>query len=533
MTSHTNAMMQALVRLLGYFSVDEVSALATVFQPLLPAFGRHVAIWREPIQNVPESIFTSALLLYLAMRAPSPTYEVVRLLLWAGNAALDPALPPVLYWVRHGPLFGTADASPGHSDFALEKSCFAPALGLTSQALALAHLKPHMYAYNFIVVPALGVRRSALIDDDFFSHAAACLRAVGTAIFTENSAMTLRLFKNVVAQPTRNSVFLLSIPLEIEQKAWQMRDRCDAFFRVALYRHPPTREGLAAFKETPFADVAGQFVDLWEELQNDLAENERIKTHILDDRIADLWLELADFMRISPDTRVQILLELAKFQDKNSYTSESTTAYLLAATLVAEHLARKGGLPQDAFRETRDDEGHVHPAKSFVDACPCAASEACRERILAETPNIRGFCTSKYFTLCSLLFLIQTAMEECKRGKLFELQVKMHSLLRPLAENLELWRVLEKTFQNGATAWSWIAEMDANKDRVLGTYYKVQFQGIGTYIYRETSVVNMWQVVEKLRTRGVVYAGGKEVWRRTRTVSRRTRGSTRRSSTST
>jgi hypothetical protein len=132
-------------------------------------------------------------------------------------------------------------------------------------------------------------------------------------------------------------------------------------------------------------------------------------------------------------------------------------------------------------------------------------------RILQRTPNLRGFCDSKYFCECGLNYVIQTAIDTCKRAQLYELSTKIHSLLRPLAENRHLWRVLGKHFQNGAMAWMVLAQVSGKKDRNLGTYYRILFETGEVFIYRETKLANLWTVNEKMRVRATAIAGGRTV----------------------
>jgi hypothetical protein len=107
------------------------------------------------------------------------------------------------------------------------------------------------------------------------------------------------------------------------------------------------------------------------------------------------------------------------------------------------------------------------------------------------------------------MYIISTAMTTCLSAKLFELVTKVHVLLRPLAENRHLWRVLVKNFENGAMAWTVLA---THRFTLLGgCYYLVQFQDGDRYVYREAQLVNLWAFNEKMKTRAKLVAGGREV----------------------
>jgi hypothetical protein len=221
--------------------------------------------------------------------------------------------------------------------------------------------------------------------------------------------------------------------------------------------------------------------------------------------VADYMLELADFFRPSPDCRVATLLDLAQYHFDCNYLSEAAITRLTAAALVADCLAILKKLPPGVFS---DD---AHPANSFIEACPSACHEISTDAIVRGMPQIKGWCHGPYFCESGLIHLIQQAAELCKGARLFELSTKIHLLLRPLAEVRHSWALLDRHFQNAAIAWQLLETMGSKNDRGLGTYYKVQFQDGEVYIYRETQLANVWQVMEKLRARGAIVSGGRPV----------------------
>jgi hypothetical protein len=83
--------------------------------------------------------------------------------------------------------------------------------------------------------------------------------------------------------------------------------------------------------------------------------------------------------------------------------------------------------------------------------------------------------------------------------------------LRPIAEFRHLWQLLQSQFAIGSMAWTAITALGSKSDRALGNYYRVQFQDRSVFVYRETQLANMWQVMEKLKARGAVLSDGKPV----------------------
>jgi hypothetical protein len=178
---------------------------------------------------------------------------------------------------------------------------------------------------------------------------------------------------------------------------------------------------------------------------------------------------------------------------------------LAAAALIAEHLARLERLPPGVFASPK------HPALAFTAACPPASGEVSNTTILIDSPNVRGWCRSVYFCESGLIELIYTAMTSAKRAMLFEVAIRISNLLRPLAELRRLWPLLQRQFDDAAFAWQAIVSVGSKSDRALGNYYRVQFQDRSVYVYRETHLANLWQVMEKLKARAAVLAGGKPV----------------------
>lgn len=329
-----------------------------------------------------------------------------------------------------------------------------------------------------------------------------------TMNFIENNKV--QVFKNSQYKIYKLVLFLVKnlseYNVEIINKIWNCEEiecktnnRTTAFFMYGIKKYGLEEFQFQNLKNSKVYPIAERFMQINNELKK---YNEKDESH--HDLIADCLLEMANFYIPSPDCRVQVLLELAQLHLQYQYASEAAVAQLTAAALVAEYLRVLGRLP-NVFSDSE------HPAKSFISACPSASKEICSNELMNDLPKIPGFCTTKYFCECGLIFIIQTSMDTCKRAQLFELSTKVHSLLRPLIEYRHLWRILEKHFQNGELSWSFLEQFGTKTDRLLGTYFKVEYQTGEIYIYREAQLINLWQFSAKIKMRLAMIADGKEI----------------------
>jgi len=284
-----------------------------------------------------------------------------------------------------------------------------------------------------------------------------------------------------------------------EEEYYHTINRTSALVCRALQKCPPTLQ----IKElTSTSERLKSLVTRLYEINSDL-ENPQLQTEN-PDMIASLLFEKASLLSPSPDSRVEVLLQLAEHNVKNRYKSEAVMAQLSAAALVVEYMTILGKIPAHLFPSS-------HPAIDFEGACPSASAEICPESVMKDLPFMPGYCTSKYFTEFGLIYLIQNSMETCKVAALFELSTRIHSLLGPIASRRRLWRVLQKHYITGSLSWSIAAKLYTSSDRMLGSYYKVQFQDIGVFIYRETELSNLWQVIDKLQKSSQYFSKGKPV----------------------
>jgi hypothetical protein len=231
---------------------------------------------------------------------------------------------------------------------------------------------------------------------------------------------------------------------------------------------------------------------------------------------SDFLFQKAELLVGSPDARVTVLLELAKFHEscnKPKPWSEAIIAQMTAAAIVAEYLFRLGRIPQFFQSES--------PARQFSDACPSAAAEECPLELFEDRPGrkggrripaIRGFCTTKFFNEYGLVYLLISAVDLCKRGNLFELAARIQALFSPIAESRRLWHLMEDQYQMASIMWSGIKSFFNTKDPPsLGSYFYVQFHDRKSYIYRQSSNLLLADFTERIRGMAALFSDGKQV----------------------
>jgi hypothetical protein len=102
-------------------------------------------------------------------------------------------------------------------------------------------------------------------------------------------------------------------------------------------------------------------------------------------------------------------------------------------------------------------------------------------------------------------------MSTCRQAQLWELSMKLHALLRPLAEERHLWAVLRMQYANGAVACDSILTLELSSDLTTRRCYRVQFQDEGCFIYLVRGTMNLWEMVRKVEERGAVLANGRPI----------------------
>ena len=508
---HTHSVMTILVSVIRCFGDKELRVFVPAFRPFVEIYGKNHETIRRHDNHPTQLMFSFMFVLGIASRIDlsdvnHDTSLCLRLLLdlcdmFVKMAKVDIAL-------------GQPIEPDGHKRNTLALTGFAqPEITTTSEFVwkrlafmaeavcgRVIELGSNVYIINGVLVPLYDTIISSALFKNLKQFTIDFIRKHPGICLNDPKAETFRMVKNIYGQLSTETVVILDELWKEEEKMFKTHNRSTAFFMLALHKHHIDEQKCEILQKSKYAKLAEDFSLIWNDL---IMFNRDSEDH--HDYIGDYLLDLGRFFLCSPDCRVKILLELAQHHMKYQYVSEAAVAQLTAAAIVAEYLNLLKKLPKNAFSDPD------HPANSFVVACPCSGSEVCPQILVDDTPKILGFCSSKYFCECGLIFLIQTAMNTCKRAQLFELGTKIHSLLRPLAESRHLWRVLEKHFQNGALTYSVLESFSGKSDRALGNYYRVEFQDAGMYLYRETQLANMWQVMEKLKGRASILADGKPV----------------------
>ncbi|OHT04851.1 Dedicator of cytokinesis family protein [Tritrichomonas foetus] len=307
------------------------------------------------------------------------------------------------------------------------------------------------------------------------------------------------IIRKLVAKLDEKKLMFLEKCIELEKNIYNNDAfRTNALIVRAFAKAPPSKSIVEICANSSFHNFVSQLYDLNTQLSSDQLRKEN------SDVYSDVIFRKAELVSLSPDSRVESLIKLTNYHIETSYFSEAVISKLTAAALVAEYLGRLNRIPA-CYKNV------IPSANLFFSACPSAVSEACSDKVARFFPNIRGYCTSKYFSEYGFIYLIMTSMDTCKRASLYELSTKIHILLQPIAEHRLLWQVLKKHFVTGAFAWQIISSFSTSSDRSLGNYYKVQFQNGGTYIYRETNYANMWQLRERLKKTSTYISQGKEI----------------------
>jgi hypothetical protein len=384
------------------------------------------------------------------------------------------------------------DESPADTVADFARMCFCV------QTVMIALIRKHtgVHVLNGIIAPMCHQDIAPLLRPAFASAVRESLEREGAVIFSDPSSKVKDIVKWMLKDINAENAGAIERLVEIEAANFPSINRMTALITRALGNGELAKR-IAPFLPPRFGDRPAKI----------LAVNERLSSTELKtgnpEVYADLLLEKAELLAPSPDARVAVLLQLVAYHTERRYYSEAVIAQLTAAALVAEYLQRLGRIP------------HYFPgdsaARCLATACPSAVSEECPASILADFPTIGGFCGSKQFSEYGLIFLIRTAIDACKRGQLYELSTKIRAILSPIAEQRGLWYVMKLQFETGKFAWQVIAKMSSVDDRTLGSYYRVQFQDKGNFIYRETRITNLWEFLNGVKLSAAYYANGRAV----------------------
>ncbi|OHS98550.1 Dedicator of cytokinesis family protein [Tritrichomonas foetus] len=538
---HTNDTFKLLFNLLLQYEPSEHKIIAKCLYPLLVSIGK----WSESFDNYPskshivyplvvahfilyntefdkfdqEIAFACQALLHFAQKLSKSeldkineaskkiaTPENITQAVTAGlrdpeqNQTTSPGQPAVktrkfasLKAVSRSEMFKTKIAAISDIEKTYE------ALTFCTQAIMikLALDNKNVFAFNHILATLCNVEIAPALLQCYHETLETYIDQSSNVVLDDSTSNIKHIIRKFVARLDEKKLGIITKLLEKDKEIHGIAIIIRSMVVRAFCKEPPTEEIVKLCSNSIFAE----FVDELYKLNKDLSSEDLKKNN--SDVYSDLLFRKAELVSISPDSRVDMLLELTGYHVETAYFSEAIISKITAAALVAEYLGRLGKIPQ-YFNDKS-------AAKMFCIACPSAISEMCSDEIVNHLPHIRGYCTSKYFTEYGLIYLIMTAMDICKRATLYELSTKIHSLLSPIAEYRHLWQVMQKHFFTGAHSWNVINIFSTSSDRSLGLYYKVQFQNGGTYIYRETNYANIWDLMGRLKKTSLYLSGGKEV----------------------
>lgn len=405
---------------------------------------------------------------------------------YKNSFVLETSSPPAAEVAERSPIFV--------SNYAWKKFSFIIQLIFNK----FATLSDSIHILNYMMIPLFDINVSSSLFSQAKSSMIGYIKTNSTLIFTSPYSRIYKLIHYVMKNASSYNVELIDELWKIEKSLFNTNNRCRAFTLRAMYKFKLNESHIPIFSNSCILELLTEYVNMMKQYTsfdiNDPNNHENI---------ADLLLKIAEYFRPSPDTRVDVLLELAEYHVKSGYKTEAAISQLTACAIVAEYLKVLEKVP-DVFHNNQ------HPANLFKICTPSAGLEVCPESILSDLPKIPGFCSSHYFTQCGMIYLILLSFDTCKRYMFYELSTKVHSLLRPIAQPSNLWKILEKHYHNGSFSWQAL-EQFATKDREFSNYYRVEFQDNGTYIYRESSFANLWQVSEKLKEKAKYYSQGKPV----------------------
>jgi hypothetical protein len=518
--SFTESVISLFVSVLRSFDPAEFALLAPGLMGFLGAYGRIAAEIRRQRQLTPFIFpFTLALALFaqsdLSRMEPNAARLLTAIIETAGEAMRKPQ--GTVNYSHSVPVDGhrrnfLSSNELGGRDFSLQADKAWSKIAFFAQLIAVRVIEngSGVAILNNCIVPCFGQSVAAGLFETLKKFTLNFLNAHTNLVFSNPEACAYKLIANIVGNLSAANVAVLDHLWQMENTLFQSNARVSAFFMRALHKYhlrdrkdPKAQldeKKLKLLEGSPFHPLASAFEKLWSEYRAFDGDNP-----LAHDFLAEAIVKLADFFRPSPDCRVRVLLKLGQLHSTHGYKTECAITQLRAAALVAEVMAYRHKIPSGVFSDLK------HPANCLVAACPSAACEVFEDVILGETPEIRGYCDSNYFCECGLMFLLRTANDTCKAQALFELCIAIDALLRPLAQNRQLWDVLGQRFRNGQQSWNAIHTFGASADRPLGIYYRIQFQDAGTFIYRDAGMANLWQMNERIPKMAEYFCGKREV----------------------
>lgn len=229
-------------------------------------------------------------------------------------------------------------------------------------------------------------------------------------------------------------------------------------------------------------------------LQTILRNMIRIRTFSYDpERLADLYQELCDGYRNSPDLRATWLQTLASFHESRKDYEEAAQCRIHLSALISTYLGilkPTESVPVDklAFTQTAPN---IEP--EFVTPADLALDE--------------GICSSDIFTRTGLFQQLEESVSLLKKDSLFESCIAVERLMGNIQQRNHDWSALSNRFTEMSDLCHMITKAEEEHNRIFAKWYRVNFWGDvfgdlnGTrWVYKERPEVMMPTFIERMTT---------------------------------
>lgn len=211
----------------------------------------------------------------------------------------------------------------------------------------------------------------------------------------------------------------------------------------------------------------------------------------------DILYSKSELLKSSPDSRYEVLSQLASLEHSQEYYAEEIQVYLLQASIAIEYLVLLGKIPKSLF--DLEDAAEVMNCLSHV-----SKSAFCSMK-KDELPIIPSFCDSPYFTFYSLTQLFDKIISTCSETRYFETSGDLVDLIWPLLENRRSFSLLHNMMLSQADSFTSLSKIAPNEDRLFGKYYRVSFYGKlfekndnAVFIYREKKLTHLYEISSRI-----------------------------------
>ena len=208
---------------------------------------------------------------------------------------------------------------------------------------------------------------------------------------------------------------------------------------------------------------------------NELRQKADIET------IAELYYQIAESYKNTPDLRITWLQSLAKFQEQKGKAVESAMCSVHMAALIADYLVGIGRDIDTSLFAT------VSPyIKEFSDH------------------GEEGACMSSDFTEKGLITAISNAIQNFDNAEHFEFAAQLYKVLMPIYEAEYKTKELSICCNRLENIWSRVADKD--EARLFGTYFRLGFYGIPfgeelngrEFVSKEPKLTHLLELKDKL-----------------------------------